>query len=74
MDTRLQYLETEDPEWIEAARKRARKMEQMAAQQELIVSNMPKDDIEGIEATNEVNNMLVNSIRVKMQLLGKSKE
>lgn len=69
MDTGLKYIETADPDSIDVARKRAQKMEQMARKQELILSEMKPDNIEGIEAAEEVNSMLVNSIRAKLQLL-----
>ena len=74
MDSRLQYIETEDPEWVEQARKRAKQMENVARKQELILSEMPKNNLDGIEAAEEVNSMLVNSLRLKLQLLEKSKE
>ena len=74
MDSRLQYIETEDPEWVEQARKRAKHMENVARKQELILSEMPKNNLDGIEAAEEVNSMLVNSLRLKLQLLEKSKQ
>ena len=69
MDSGLKYIESSDPDKIDVARKRATKMEQLARRQELILSEMPKDNIEGIEAAEEVNSMLVNSIRAKLQIL-----
>lgn len=55
---------------LDQVKRKAQKAENEARKQELLISELPLNNLTGIEAAEEVNTMLISSIKAKLAVLG----
>ena len=65
------YEEEFDKEKADKIRAKAEMIDKQAKKQERLIGNMKNDSVKGIEAGDQVNDMIISSIRAKLALLDK---